>query len=86
MDSTGNARPQPESNRFYEGVIVGTASDPADVLMVTLDRFDRDAPFGDPGGVVWTAHEGPAYPSDGDWCLAVESDAGTWVVLAWKAT
>lgn len=68
----------------YEGRIVGTATDPADTLMATIGAFSDDLPVGDPEGVVWAPHEGPEYPADGDWCALVETDEGTWVVLAWK--
>lgn len=75
--------PDPPASPFREAVFVNSASGPADVLYVTIPSFDPDHTFGDPDGVVWSP-AGGTYPQKDDRALVVESEDGSWWVVAWK--
>lgn len=82
MQSVDDTRGTPAANVLYEGRIVGTAASETDTIMVRLDRFG-ELPFGDPDGAVWMPRPDDTFPTDGDWCVAAETDQGTWIVLTW---
>lgn len=80
-DFTLEPQPDTPTARPVEARVAGTAAGAGDTLHVTVASWDGGEHLHGP--VVWQPRPGPLYPSDGDWCLAIESDQGTWCVLLW---
>jgi hypothetical protein len=80
-DSTLEPQPPAAGSGPVEARIAGTAAAATDVLHVKIASWDGGEHLHGP--VVWQPRPGPIYPADGDWCLAAQSDRGTWCVLLW---